>query len=251
MVRLTLHKTWLEAWITCPHKYYLMAVKQRPMVLTVEMQIGQRFHSIAQQFHEHLDYEEAYRCKTEREALLLFSHFVPEDLPEVLREIVANFLRMEAARLMSLKEQNLEAFFRPLATEEQFVCHDIVPEVDAEGTVDRIDCNPDKSATIVEYKTGYSWRIRDLRRELAFYVLLLTKSNFKLPITLMAGINPRLQKQFCVRVTDNILRVARRRILQIRHAHAIDFFPKRRGRRCMYCAYKEECVEQDYTYKAN
>ena len=244
MTRLLLHKSWLEAWIDCPMKYKLTVQNNVPTEPTVEMQIGLHFHEFARDFYTYMDWETLPMIDTYDDCIEFFKWFVPRDLPELVKPLAMNFIEHEARRWIEcrrLYDDPLEVF-KPVFLEETFVARDVVPGVDMEGTIDRIDRTSLGTLVIIEYKTGRKLRVRDVKRELAFYVLLVQGSGrVKDEITHIAAYNPRTNEEFCQPVTRRLLQMTRQRILQIQKAHELDYFPPRESFRCAFCHVKEFC----------
>jgi len=106
------------------------------------------------------------------------------------------------------------------------------------GTIDRIDRVTKDALCIVEYKTGKP-RIRDVKRELAFYALLVESSGkYEQKVSHLAVYNPDENKFHVQEVSERLLRVAVSRLRQFRRAHEIGEFPPRPGSRCIWCPFK-------------
>jgi CRISPR/Cas system-associated exonuclease Cas4 (RecB family) len=69
------------------------------------------------------------------------------------------------------------------------------------GTIDRVDRNDDGTVSIIEYKTGSSFYLPSLKRQLAFYSYIWT-NNIGDVVDSMVVINPRLEKIETYKVTD-------------------------------------------------
>jgi len=242
-----LRKSMLEAWIVCPKMYELLFIKKVPVKRTVALTVGALFHEYAKHFFDMIDYDKLLQYTDVSDPKLYDKvvEYFAETLPAhpLLRPLALNFIKFEAKQwveLIKLYEDPLP-YFVPVAREE----HLISEELKLEGTIDRIDRLSTGNYIIIEYKTGHYWSVRDLRRELAFYVILASSTNrFDRPITHIGCFNPRLNKWFAEPVHQKLLQATRRRILQLRKANELGIFERRPGRRCYFCLALEACQKE-------
>jgi len=234
----------LEAWIECPRKFKLMFIDEVPWQPSVEMQIGEQFHKFAQEFFEFLDYETLQTLRGQRATFDFFTLFVPLDLPSLSRQLCLNWLEFESKRWMICLDQFDDPieYFKPLGTEVKIE----VSERGLAGIVDRIDKFSERSLIVFEYKTSKQIHLPSVRRELAFYVLLLKASKlYSQPITHIGLINPR-RKEFLIQpLTERLLKMTENRIKQLRRAIQIGIFPKRESLKCSWCMFAKQCVWEE------
>ncbi|RLG44837.1 MAG: hypothetical protein DRN81_03495 [Thermoproteota archaeon] len=243
-----LRKSMLEAWIACPKRYELMFVKKVKPKRTVALTVGTLFHEYARRFFDIIDYDKLLRLTDvkdkylERKVVELFAETLPAH--PLLRPLCLNFIKFEAklwVKLLYMFDDPIR-YFVPIAREE----HIISDELGLESTIDRIDRLSDDSYVNIEYKTGYHWSIRDLRRELSFYNILANASKrFDKPVTHIAAYNPRLNRYFVEPVSQRLLQATRRRILQFKRSQELGIYERRKGRRCYYCLVLDKCLEEE------
>jgi len=241
-----LRKSEIEAFIRCPHLYELLYIKRLPIVASIEMKIGKTFHEFAKNFFGVIDYDKLQKINTSEKAFELFTQTL-ECVPQLVEPLCLNFLHFEAKRWSTLKvwyEDPLR-YFKPLATELYYEVSDIVPGVDGYGHVDRIDVTSKNTLAVVEYKTTKKVHVPSLKRELTWYVLSLEKAGlFDKPFTHICCYNPRIDEEFSANVTRQLRQIVRRRLLQLKRAHEINFFPRHESFLCRWCPALNICIEE-------
>jgi len=251
-----LRKSAIEAFIRCPFSYYALYYKKLvPFKPNVPMQVGGEFHEFAGYFFKLIDYSKLRKMKIEEEVKKYFMSLIPKDCPKLVKPLCVNFATFEARHWMKLQEWTDDplGYFIPVATELELSTTDIVPGVHNTGHIDRIDRMFEKGFCCVEYKTGHTYTnlkksskrqtLNNLRRELSYYVLLARANGF--PIDWIALYNPIDNSHFVEPVKESVLRIVRRRILQIQFAHEINFFPKHPSSQCASCIVLPICAKSD------
>lgn len=175
--KLYIRKSMLETFKFCPMKFrkeYLEGMQNGQN--TYIMDIGTRFHEFAEWFfdvHEGIDPER-------------WTELVPNMFTVEEQEWARWFLHEEYMRY----KKNPDCFM-PLVREMKIIDDTLC----LTGTFDRIDRLNDKDElAIVEYKTGRSFNLESISRQLAFYKLLWDNNIKRSTITHMRYINPRMQK---------------------------------------------------------
>jgi len=243
-----IRKSMLKAFLDCPKKYELMFVKKVPFVGTFVMHIGRLFHEYARDFFAKLDYDRLVTLNDVTDRMLQdkVKSLMLESVPTqpIVRELCHNFVDFEASRwikLVMMYEEPLE-YYKPVAIE----LYVSAPSEGIEGTVDRIDRLSTQNYVNIEYKTTSKLRNYDVRKELAFYNIMLNSAKvLDRPITHIGYYNPRINKWFCEPMTRRLMQNTRRKILQFKQALELQNFPKNEGFYCAFCPVLRYCMEEE------
>lgn len=190
--KLYIRKSMLETFKFCPMKFRKEYIeRQQNGQNTYIMDIGTRFHEFAEWFfdiYQGIDVEQ-------------WPELVPNKFTPTEQEWASWFIQEETTRYH--KDPDL---FMPVMREMKI----IDDELCLSGTFDRLDrLNDRDELAIVEYKTGRSFNIESISRQLAFYKLLWDNNIKKGTITHMRYVNPRLQLYKLIplkpSVTDKLL----------------------------------------------
>jgi CRISPR/Cas system-associated exonuclease Cas4 (RecB family) len=228
-------KSHLEAWLDCPRRFWFQFVKQEPYVPTIAMQIGTVFHEFAKNFWDWIDENELEKKTSQTTVEEYLSSLIPDMLPVLVKPLAKNFVTFEAKRYWRLKQMGMTEYWKPVERELR------VETPYLEGTVDRIDRVSTDTFCIVEYKTGYV-NYSSVRRELGFYVMLV-KDLY--PVTHVAVYNPDHNVAHTEAVTERLIQLVKRRLLQFQRALEIGVFPKRESWRCFSCPFVRKCLEMN------
>jgi len=204
------------------------------------MMVGSEFHEFAGEFFKGLNYAKLLTLESMKEVKDYFVAQISPDVSKLAKPLCENFVNFEAEQWLRLREEYDDPlwFFIPVATEIRLQAYK--PGLRLSGHIDRIDRMPNSAFAIVEYKTGRP-RIRDLRRELHYYVMLARENYF--PVDWVAMYNPKTNDVVLEKVSKRTLKVVERRLSQIRFAHHIDEFPRRINTFCHTCpVFEGDCV---------
>lgn len=145
------------------------------------MRAGLRFHEFGYTFFDFcrgVDPEE-------------WEKFIPPEFSIKEREMAEYFIQEERKRYYQLKEMGRLDEFQPILREQQLIMHDLK----ITGSFDRADWwdKDNEEVTIIEYKTGQSFYLPSILRQLAFYAIMWEGTLNMGKVTHMTVINPRLK----------------------------------------------------------
>lgn len=179
--KLYLRKSMIEEYGFCPYRFWKTWFNNETRETNQAMLIGTRFHDFAYKFFDHCD---AYPMER-------WDEMIPPEFIEVERDMATWFVNYERDRRQKLIQEGRSDEWRPMARELHMKSDVLL----LEGTVDRVDWW-DKSKdelSIVEYKTGKSFNLESIEKQLAFYSILWSATVGRGSIVKMIYINPRLQ----------------------------------------------------------
>lgn len=237
-------KSGLGSFLWCPLKFKYQVIDRIPMNSNVVMMIGTMFHDFADDFFKRMDYDKLAMIEEYVPAYRLMMGYIPNDTPILVRPFCETFVEFEARRwehAFDMFQEEAIEFYQPIDTENKL--RSGVEKLS--GIIDRVDRLLTGGLVVIEYKTGQSFREDDLRRELAFYTILLTVTNYydEDEITHWAVYNPRLKKILFEEIKPGVISITWRRIRQLRRAIENEDFPARPGFGCFYCGYADICPE--------
>jgi hypothetical protein len=217
----------LETYSFCPYKFRVEWLEGEGVNENYAMVVGTRFHEFAYWFFDvcqGIDPEQ-------------WIDMVPTSFTLTERDMARWWLEQEKARY-----DTDPSIFTPLQREIRLNDDDLC----LTGTCDRIDVF-DKDANeliVVEYKTGASFNIDAIRRQLAFYKLMWDNSINMGNIKYMRYINPRIKKYELIEFREDAIDGVLRQISTLRKAIREDIFPHRcspvKHALCMLCD-ADEC----------
>lgn len=234
-------KTAWKTWKKCPKLYEYLFVQHQPPSDDVELQFGRLFHDFASTFFDRISDEELLKCRTLADTVRLFEQFTVEQ--PVVKQWVQNFEAFEAARWMQClaRFKDPVKFWRPIATELEMT----VEKTGQLLHVDRIGYYDETSLINIEYKSGKTFDIRDLREELTFYNLGINASGkFRLPCLWIGAYNPQLNVVFLERVSQRSTTVTYRSIQQFRCAIQQGVYNYKPSFYCRWCPRLHLCLEE-------
>jgi len=233
-----LHKSMIQDYSVCPYKYKLKWLEKRPILPTPESTIGKSFHTFAHDFFDLVQKEKLMQLQTADEVREYMRSVIPK-VPSLVKDLCLNFVDFEVDHFLKVRNLSLDYFF-PLARELY-----LETKIFA-GTIDRLDLLTDNSICIFEYKTSQYLHMPTIRRECAFYKLLLESTSGKwraLKVSSFAVYNPVLNKFVFEKFSRNSSAALMRWIGRMKTSHEENDFPKKFGTLCRWCDFRFECLE--------
>ena len=232
-----IRKSMVMQWKRCPRSYEDFWIKKIPRVPSVEMQLGRTFHLRAKLFFDELCYDELEECHTKEQAYDVFLDYVPKKDP-ITDEWMNNFLWFESTLWARLKNIDL---WKPIATELELES----PAVGYKMHIDRIDRLKSSYLINIEYKTGKSIRLADLRFEGTFYSIGINATDmFDKPSMYLGVYNPQLQWQFVEPIKTRTITRVQKTVRAYRQSVLKGEFPPKVSLLCRYCEGLQRCLDE-------
>jgi len=236
-----IHKSGMLVYLACPRRYYYEFIEKRQYERSISAQLGARFHDFAEKFFDFVERSKLERLVTFKETREYFNSLVEED--KSISGMQYNFVSFEAKRWVQLR--NWWLWF-PVARELRV----INDEMKMIGKIDRIDRTNDEMLVIVEYKTGKRRQLSKIRKELAFYWLLLQGARGLPPeinpkrVKYIAMYNPSLNSVWYEELKKRTVTALKKSIKKFREGLNREDFETNPGEQCMWCPFWELCEEE-------
>lgn len=234
-----LHKSAMFAYLECPRRFKYEYVWKTRVPAGLAAEIGKDFHEWTRTFFDRVDVRLMERM-TYLQTYRYFRKFLPEN-PALLR-MCEWFVEFEARRWSELRDREL---WMPVFRERYFRSDTLK----LAGFVDRVDRTIDGKYIVIDYKTTKGFDKSKLRKELAFYVLLIQTAN-EVPewfdrskIHYIGIINPAkgiVWYEELKKVTVTYLLKSLRKVREGIENGRYD--PKPNG--CAYCPFYDICMEE-------
>jgi hypothetical protein len=222
--KLYIRKSMIETHSFCPRKFRIEWIEGEGIQENYTMVVGTRFHEFAYWFFDICQGIDPSQ----------WTELVPSSFTLTERDMARWWLEKERERY-----EHDPDLFMPLQREIKLVDDDLC----LTGTCDRID-SFGEDLIVVEYKTGASFNLDSIHRQLAFYKLLWDNTINMGNIKYMLYINPRIQKYELIEFREDAIDGVLRQIAGLRKAIREDIFPRKcspvKHALCMLCD-AEEC----------
>jgi len=230
-----IRKSMMVDYDMCPYKFKRKYLDKIPAVFSPIAQLGTDFHSFADLFFDVVDYGALQKATTIEEVRSIMRKTLDVANPSLSR-LCLNFIDFEVDHFMRVRDIGKEYFF-PLAREVTLHTKAL------KGTVDRIDLLADDTLCVFEYKTSPSLHLPLIRKECAFYKLLVEKSGkFDRDVSSYACFNPAIPEFVFGKIHKNSVRKVVQTLKNINRSLKQNDFPKKVGPGCLYCDDRMSCL---------
>ncbi len=204
-----IRKSMLEDYSFCPYKFKHNWMREGlegiPLdIHSVVMSRGTRFHDFAKKFWDYVDILPIDR----------WMEMIPKQFSKSERNMAVYFIQMEMNRHRQYEKEGRLDEWRPVARETKLVD----TKLRLSSTFDRLDWW-DKSKNelaMIEYKTGDSFFVPAILRQLAFYAILWENTMNLGDITHMIYINPNTEMVETFEMTNGIIEKVITSIIDLR-----------------------------------
>jgi len=241
----TLSKSSLNTFLTCPHLYKFLYVDRISIDFTSPAaQRGTDVHQFCYDFYDHVGYLYGKESKLEIEGIWLDRTL--NNATDEARPYMENFVKFEKERWNICVESmpnNPWKYFMPVLREKKISNLGLK----IRGIIDRVDLNfDDKTYTVVDYKTeAYSeksWKRTEKRREMAFYKTLVETSGLITgEVTHFCIMYPRSNDVWVERFSNRTLNALERCEVKVRSRIEAEDFPCKVGIYCRWCDCSSIC----------
>lgn len=247
-----LRKSIIQSYAACPKMCKDRWILHKEFVTPEVANMGQDFHSFAKDFFIHLSWDELQELLTlEDVSQYLKEHHLEEieNAVPAVQEMISNFIGFEAKHFLRVRDLGSEYFF-PLETELPIDTHPNDPNTGfCTRGVDRIDLLQNGMICPMEYKCtehwGSPWHKTRVRRELAFYCVLLNfMPKYKGRAGYISAYNPVVDNFWFEQLSNRTLTSLYAWIGKINEAIKTDNFPAKFSGMCMYCSDPSDCLEK-------
>jgi hypothetical protein len=224
---LFLRKSMVETYNMCPYKFKVEWIEGVGIEENYIMAIGTRFHEFAYWF---FDVCQAWHPDK-------WCELVPSSFNDDEQDMVAWWIDQEYKRYWDNPKLFMPAK-REIKLEDDKLC--------LSGTCDRLDWYDEAHSDVIigEYKTGESFNLDSISRQLAYYAIIWNNTIMSGNIKYMRYINPRLKKYELIPFKPNEKDKVLINISKIRGAIKNDIFPRTCSERkhiiCKICT-GDEC----------
>lgn len=240
---LWISKTPWKTWRRCPKLFEYLFIQNNPPSDSVEMQFGEIFHDAARRFFDSVNKDDLRLCSTTIQTLGVFDSAIQVTQP-VVRRWFENFKMFEAARWLQCLEQFPEdpvKYWMPLETEVEIE----VLKTGQKLHIDRIGYYDKFSLIVIDYKSGKTFDIRDLRQELTFYSIGVNYSKrYELPVIWLGSYNPQLNLSYLERVNQRSTSFVYRSIQKFKAEMKVGAYIAKPSELCRWCPRVQLCVNE-------
>lgn len=246
-------------WEFCPRAYKYAYIDKLPFIPTLPMKMGSRFHDFADTFMEILPYQDLETTPPEE---VFWETARSIEVPKVIEKYAKNFVTFELNRYNGIARtyDNPVEIYQPVLLEDKIVVknalRDYDVDVDMVGIIDRLDMLQDGTAAMIEYKTSDAIREDNnnakyrVMKELAFYTILLEKSNQYLGTTYpkvshWVVYSPITDYAIIELTNSRTVNTVLDRLIKMYQDVSRGFFPHKENLFCSTCLGAEVCLESD------
>jgi len=230
-----IHKSTIQDYVLCPRRMKAIWLDNIQPAQPEIAYVGQQFHKLVAEWFDVVEWSELKKRKALDDVRKYMMSCFPKNVHPLVTPLLVNFVEYETMRYVETRAKG-KLYFYPL--EKEFY----VETEHFAGTIDAIFKATKRRNAVHEWKTGNSFNRTSLRRELAFYSVMLNATQYKGTIGYISYYNPNINKYMFEKLNKNSVNAVLRWIKKIEHSIKTDTWPRRIGVWCRGCPIYRKCL---------